>query len=1325
MLLHSRRWVAIAFAIILLAQLTGVVEVGLIQLIPPLKKLAQQGEFGPSQVKAAGRYNPTGGILKVGTETDINSVSYSGNTGSWRGTLAYDDQGWRVSSTVAAGLNQILYLDNVELNNANKLIVTIAAGTDYGLIDRYYQICDWVSGSKVDNNADDDCTGGGWRTLNKATSVGREPITMAGLGFYFWQIYNGYWNGSTGVGVPSNDVPNDTPLSNFVSSTGRIMIRAYSPTTADDVHIIDVATVDLVVDPVYFPAQVDLIGGHNLQTGNSSYVLAQNPPTYTSGETESTGSDNNYLQVSGTVADFFMRFKDVRTYTGANAITVVAEYGCSDVGISHRPKIYNFYSSAWEDLTTTSIACDTTDATGRFGFSTSSLWKYIQDGEVRVGWYGLDSGTQSIRLDYIYIIVGSTVTDTDACEISFGTGVTTQCDRTNDLDSTLASTTGWMVASELESNTFSHDFYAQDNDNDNAVGEAAVATHITFPVRVPSTATLTSIAYSVRATPGSAYVSLVPQLKDWWGLNSIAASGYLNVGNIANASTTYGYTDVIDSGFMEDNAQHYINSYNDTITMRFRTGASTLKANFTRTFDWAMVSIRWVEEAVPRRTLQYQYIPTNGRLQVGTEAPILAGKQVGNVASWRGTLYPEASDGVSWTVTTSNTGLNQQLDFDYVKVNNANKMVITVYASSSNANLLRYYQICDWATTTAVDTAADYDCTGGWRTLNKVTDGSRVGIGETTRRTYTWHIYDGYWNKPNGAVTSTVNQVATTSLSNFVSSTNGTVRIRAYSTSTVYTTHLINYAGLTTVVDPIYFPQGLSVITGQSTGLSGYVNAQNPSSLISGSGATTGSDNSYARASGTASVTPEFYLVFRDVRTYPGANAILVVAETGCDATGIAYKMEIYNFSTASWELITAASACAASDKNNRAAINNVDLTNYVSNGEVRVGLVGTANGTNELRVDWMYIMVGTTNSDATSCRIDYGTNNAGDCTYTREISNTYTVYNWSVSSSVESVDAASDYYVAAGDRDGIAEHITSVYVPFTLTMSTGTSPAGMAYAALFLSGGTGKTMLPQLLDFSTPYISNWSVAGFRNIGTTNAATTSYTYTDAITAAYIFQSPENFINPVASSVVMRLRTSSATYTDTVTAAAIDFLMVSYRWVEDPNSTDITLTAADSTVTFDGLVPGTPVASSESLTVNTSNGTGYTIYLNRNDADTTMDLSTNAAINITDKTAWIAPGVTTTAGNAEPYTGTGLAFRLIYGSTDSPLEAETWWGNSDAEDANTLYAGIPTTSQAIAISSIPTTIDGNGTKVGFRLDVPSTQRTGVYDGTVTFTATVNP
>jgi hypothetical protein len=1313
-------------------------------LIPPLQKLAQEGKFGPPVAKAsAGRYSVTGGVLRVGTELPIISIpgeeAIYYNTGSWRGTLSKDEWGWWVSSTEAAGLNQILYFDNVRLNNANKMVVNLSATVDDVNLDRYYQVCDWVNNTWVDADADADCTGGGWRTLNKTESLtvaatGRAAINVSDS--FTWHIYNGYWNKATGAGVLTEHEPNDTPLANFISSGGRIMLRAYSPTLLDAVHFIDAADIALTIDPVYFPARADVITGN--QTGYSSYVLAENPaPGIASGDNyiaytdSSGGSDDSYLQVSGTgeiIADFFVRFKGVRTYTGANAITVVAEYGCSAEGINHRPKIFNFSSNTWEDLTTTSITCSTTDVVGKFGFSTSSLWKYIQNGEVRVGWYGLSAGTQEIRLDYIYIIIGSTVADTSACEISFGTGVTTQCDRTNDLDSTLASTTSWMVGSELESLTFSHDYYAFDNDGDAMNGEAAVAAHITFPVRVPSAATLTGIVYSIRATPGSNYVWLQSQLKDWWGLSTDATNkgGYMNIGYMTFSSSTYYYIDPFDNGdYINDNCQHYINTYDDTITMRFSSSWSTLRTNFTRSFDWAMVSISWVEEDAPRRTLQYSYLPTNGRLRVGTEIARRAGAGGGNVGSWRGALAAEASDGFNWTASTSGTGLNQQLDFDYVKLNNANKMVIKLYASSASASLLRYYQICDWATTTAVDVVADDDCSGGWRTLNKVDGGSRVGIGDATRRTYTFHIYDGYWNKPNGAVTSTVNQVVSTTLSNFISPTNGTVRIRAYSTSTVYTTHMFNYAGIELVVDPIYFPQGLSVITGQSTGLSSYVNAETPPTLIAGGVGSTGDDGNYMSASGTASVTTEFYTVFRDVRTYSGANTIFVATKTGCSATGINYKLRMYNFSTLGWDDISADIACAAAGTNTTGyyAKNNVDLANYISNGEVRVGLLGSANGAQELRVDWMYIIVGTTNTNSVNCRIDFGSNNTNDCTSTRTIDTSSAADKWSVNSVKETDDLASDYYPLAGDVDGVAAHITSVLVPFTLTMATGTSPAGMVYAVYFRSGGTGKTMRAQLRYFSTNGIL--AASGFTNIGNTNASAANYTYANVLTSGYLFTAPENYIDPVASSTVLRMRTSASTDEDTATVADLDFMMVSYRWVEDPNSTDITLTAADQTVAFDALVPGSPVGPTLGLIVNTTNNTGFTIYAKRDDADTTMDLSTNASINIEDKTAWVAPGVTTTAGNAVPYTGTGLAFRLIYGSTDVPLRAETWWGNSDAEDENTLYTGIPTTSQAIAVSSLPTTIDGVGTKVGFRLDVPSTQRTGVYDGTVTFTATVNP
>ncbi len=1325
MLFRSRSLASIAFVVLLLAQLSGAAEVALVKLVPPLAKLAQEGKFGPPEARANGRYNATGGVLNVGQNLAITTVGTSGNTGSWRGTLSPDGWGWSVSSTAAGGMNQILYLDNVELHNANKMVVSLYASSGSASLQRYYQICDWVNPNKVDAGNDSDCTGGGWRTLHKVDSgaKGRQGIAEAALRYYTWHIYDGYWNNDNLTTTPTTHEPQSTPLQNFVSSTGRVMVRAYAPSGVATTHIINWLAVDLVVDPIYMPAEAVVISG--TQTGESSYVLAQSPPTLLSGTGGTTGSDNGYLKVSGTagsIADFYVRFKNVRTYTGANAIAVVAEFGCSSNGtISHKPKVWNFYSSSWEDLSVSGFTCSTTDAAGQFGFTTSSLWKYIRDGEVRVGWYGSGNSTQEVRLDYIYMIVGSTVSDPSRCEVSYGTGVATQCDRMNDMDSALASTTGWMVGSQLDTNSgVTQDFYTCDNDCDAVANDANVATHATFPVRVPSDATMVSLAYSVRATPGSNTASLQPQFKDWWGLNPTASGGYTNFGTIANSTTTYGYTDPITHGYFTTSSQHYINTYDDTVEVRFRTAASSLLGqSFTRTFDWAMVSISWIEEDAPRRSIQYNFPPTDGRLRVGTENPRLAAASSGNHGSWRALLNAEANDGFNWTVTTSGSGLNQQVDFDYVKVNNANKMVITLYASSGSASLMRWYQICDWATTTAVDDAADQDCNGGWRSLNKYANfKSRQAYGDATRRTYTYHIYEGYWNVPLGAVSGTSNRIASTSLSNFVSSTNGTVRIRAYSTSTTATTHMFNYASIQMVVDPVYMPQGLSVITGQSQGESAYVHAQNPQTLVTGSSGQSGSDNTYARASGTASVTTEFYLPFRNVRTYDGANALLVVAETGCSATGINYTLRVYNFTTPGWESISTARACAAAgtDTTGYYSKSNVNLANYVSNGEVRIGMLGSANGTQELRIDWIYLVVGTVNTVDAGCRIDYGTNSANDCKYTRNIDTAGTAQLWSVSSALESAAMASDYYALAGDADATAEHITSVVIPFTHTMVTGTSPAGMFYSAYWRSGGTGKTTQPQLLDFSGS--DGAASAGWTNIATTNAATTTYTYSDAITNGYLFTTPENYIDPVASSTVLRVRSSAATFTTLATVSDFDFFMVSYRWVDDPNSADITLSLDDTTWAMDPVTGGGgDVEPAFNAAVDSTNGTGFTLYLKRNSADATLDLTSDPATNITDKAEWIAPGVTTTAGNAVAYTGTGLAFRLGE-ATDVPFFSEAWWG----PDLTPLYAGVPTTSQAVAVQSFGATANA---KIFFRLAVPITQQAGSYDGQLTLTASINP
>jgi len=147
-----------------------------------------------------------------------------------------------------------------------------------------------------------------------------------------------------------------------------------------------------------------------------------------------------------------------------------------------------------------------------------------------------------------------------------------------------------------------------------------------------------------------------------------------------------------------------------------------------------------------------------------------------------------------------------------------------------------------------------------------------------------------------------------------------------------------------------------------------------------------------------------------------------------------------------------------------------------------------------------------------------------------------------------------------------------------------------------------------------------------------------------------------------------------------------------------------------------LTPGTPVSASTTCTTTTNANGGYDLAVKRDDATTTLDHSVDGATDITDKTAWATPG----PGVA--YSGTGLGFS-VYASTAT--KNTTWWGTgSTCHEAANLYAGFPTAYANImehaSYSSGSTT-----TSICYRVDVPSTQKSGVYNGSITYQATSKP
>lgn len=168
------------------------------------------------------------------------------------------------------------------------------------------------------------------------------------------------------------------------------------------------------------------------------------------------------------------------------------------------------------------------------------------------------------------------------------------------------------------------------------------------------------------------------------------------------------------------------------------------------------------------------------------------------------------------------------------------------------------------------------------------------------------------------------------------------------------------------------------------------------------------------------------------------------------------------------------------------------------------------------------------------------------------------------------------------------------------------------------------------------------------------------------------------------------------------------------------SSTLTLTVPVTSIALPALTPGSPVSTTSTSTIATNNSTGFNFSLNRDDPDTTLDLSTDATTNIADKTAWSPGASTSTVGNAATYSGTGMAFRVPISGTGGCAQAETWWGTDSAQ----LHAGIPPATQEIADCSVYQG-SSNDVVISYRLDVPATQKTGSYTGSVTYTALANP
>ena len=596
----------------------------------------------------------------------------------------------------------------------------------------------------------------------------------------------------------------------------------------------------------------------------------------------------------------------------------------------------------------------------------------LDGGYLYVGGYGTAPGDNQWLIEKRDASTGLRSND------SFGSN---DCTGTRDIDITGGNRNAWTIRTEDESTNHPTPFYALDNDGDAVVEEAGSA-NIGFSVAVPANAAVSGIYWAGRSMSGAGGTVRLA-IKDYSGLTG-TTGGRTIVGSSPTTAMLYNdplVTAGVASGGMAGymtNPEDYIDTVNNEMRLNLNTtadGAST--TNSVNVWDFAMVSFSWVEDA-NHESATYQFNPTHGVIVTGASTTITsataAAAEGTNVGSWKGTL---ADDNYHWVVAGAGaSGLDVNLTVGGVQLNGANKLIIQTEFDLDPTVLATEVQICDWTSSTDVDDAADSECTGGgWRTLN-TRNASQVPVAltHTAGTAFQWHVYNGYWSTGTTGGTA-----VNTPLTNFLNGSDQ-IKIRYFSTTNSTSEIAIDYLRVYAIVDPVYHAGGFTEDSG-GTVVGHYGNTFSVGNTATIQQVVTTGDALYLDVPGTAGTSTNFYLTFKNVKTYTGMNTILVNAETLCSAAtaGLQYRFKIRNFNNGTWEDISQPLDCSTTGFFNNFALNNTIIDDYINpSNEIWVGIYALSNSTTNIRIDSIYLMLGTTNTDANDCEVSFGANTAG-----------------------------------------------------------------------------------------------------------------------------------------------------------------------------------------------------------------------------------------------------------------------------------------------------------------------------------------------------------
>jgi hypothetical protein len=1000
-----------------------------------------------------------------------------------------------------------------------------------------------------------------WRTLNDRGTT----LSSISDATYTYEIYDGYWTVTT-------------PLANFITtdSNKRVQLRIYSTASIlfARFHYLDRMQLETAVDTYYTAGgMTNTFGG----TVGNNYTW-----TYK--------SDNNRMSVrnnvSGKPMDYYLSFKNVQYYSDANAILVNYEgYISNATGWTYNVKIYNFNTPGWETLNSTALSnAGGVDAVYQFAKSNITMSRYVSGGEIRVGFLGSAANNSYYHyVDQLYVAVGSVNTNAGLSEVSFGSVPGGTSTDTQSLDTTAASPVTWQQATAATATAP----YASDWGGTYGTNYSA-ACNLSFPVTVPTSAAVTGVRYAAYFRSNVTTNTVELGIKDYSGqfTGVTVAGGWTAVGT-TNALTTYTYTD----GILQTNPEDSIDTTNNRANLRLRTSVSTAISTTTRDWDFAFVSIRWILDS-SHPSYMYQSCPAGGSLPIGAERTVDAT----NVGTWRGAL---ASDDIYWSTdnSTGGGGLDKRINIDGIVLNSANKLVITYEGYVSNAALTYLVQI--------------YDNPGGtWRTLNDYEN----PLPNTSDTTYTFEIYNGYWNSGGSPIN--------TPLANFITTdANKRVQLRIYSTYTSATYyHLLDRMQLETAVDTYMTAGGMTNTFGGSVGLT-------YNRTYKGDGQAMSLQNN------VPGKPMDFYYSFKNVEYYSGANAILVYFRGGAPSGSLHYNIKIYNFNTPGWETLNSTVLSDAPYVAYQFAVSNIDVSRYAQGGQIRVGFESsTSNDGYYLYVDQLYVVAGSVNTNTGLSEVSFGSAAGGTTsTNTQSLDTTLaSPVTWQqTSAATATAPYAYDWGGTYGSNDSAASNLS-----FPVTVPTSAAVTGVRYAARFRSANTTTSITVQLgiEDYSGQFTGVTIAGGWTDVGTPNTSST-YTYTDGI----LQTNPEDSIDTTNNRANLRLRTSASSTIGHLTRDW-DFAFVSIRWIGSLSPTG-SLTLSGQSVTWTNVNQDNPPN-------NTGKGLTCTVSCN-----TTWSVTVTTSSGDPQGQLWSAANSLAYGGTFK-YTSTGAAGPTYQGSATS-------------------------------------------------------------------------